>query len=231
MSRTLSILKAAWDHPREYGENRVIGDKKTSKDGSSPRIRGESGRLYRTTPVPMDHPREYGENLHWTLKDFLGEGSSPRIRGEFDDEALENQGVRIIPANTGRMCMSFMSPHAPPDHPREYGENAGFRSDTIPLKGSSPRIRGEFIVSYRVRFAGGIIPANTGRILAKKKTPSLTWDHPREYGENLTNSPLMTSPRGSSPRIRGECVGTRLTAGERGIIPANTGRIPKDWQA
>ena len=42
--RSISARAAAsWDHPREYGENRVAVGVMTSNNGSSPRIRGESG--------------------------------------------------------------------------------------------------------------------------------------------------------------------------------------------
>ena len=54
----------------------------------------------------------------------------------------------------------------------------------------------------------GIIPANTGRILIHGSTLRGTWDHPREYGENLANNVFNPTVEGSSPRIRGECAGS-----------------------
>ena len=50
--------------------------------------------------------------------------------------------------------------------------------------GSSPRIRGEFHISQNSGGAGGIIPANTGRIRGGTLRQSRDRDHPREYGEN-----------------------------------------------
>ena len=114
-----------WDHPREYGENRLVGIVQLAVSGSSPRIRGEffpkPGFIFRIGIIPAntgriastclkfvkwwDHPREYGEK-----------GFGRRLRG----------------FQTRR------------DHPREYGENNGTSLSGARCKGSSPRIRGEF---------------------------------------------------------------------------------------
>ena len=51
-------------------------------------------------------------------------------------------------------------------------------------------------------------------------------DHPREYGENLNCVHIEIDPSGSSPRIRGEFYRGPLLGEPRGIIPANTGRMP-----
>ena len=76
------LLRAVWDHPREYGENIADGIRGIQRRGSSPRIRGEysrpvshlvspgiipanTGRISRWrnwTAARRDHPREYGEN-------------------------------------------------------------------------------------------------------------------------------------------------------------------------
>ena len=105
---------------------------------------------------------------------------------------------------------------APGDHPREYGENAVPKQDSL--------------------LAEGIIPANTGRIPAAPRSCPQKGDHPREYGENWCYTICAWSDEGSSPRIRGESVEQNLKMGQSGIIPANTGRIlqrqhgrPKPW--
>ena len=131
------------DHPREYGENLMLLNTSASLSGSSPRIRGESvchllhGESHGIIPANTGR-------IDW---DFVivpqSVGSSPRIRGESERRPHQGQRLGIIPANTGRILLISLTAWALRDHPREYGENAGFRSDTIPLKGSSPRIRGE----------------------------------------------------------------------------------------
>ena len=111
------------DHPREYGENFLIGSITSSHAGSSPRIRGElvwgprrvvhygiipanTGRMNFEAFARLsirDHPREYGENGLNPMQSLQNVGSSPRIRGECVHLSAELGPHRIIPANTGRM--------------------------------------------------------------------------------------------------------------------------------
>ena len=73
--------------------------------------------------------------------------------------------------------------------------------------------------------SGGIIPANTGRMVPPTlKCPPIR-DHPREYGENLRRVGKSGGTLGSSPRIRGESFVAFCASDSAGIIPANTGRI------
>ena len=97
------IARTTRDHPREYGENRVIGNLFYDLAGSSHRIRGESGAGFGGTvgggiipantgrisarhdhrTIQWDHPREYGENAIIGISGAASIGSSPRIRGEY----------------------------------------------------------------------------------------------------------------------------------------------------
>ena len=78
----ITVTDVYRDHPREYGENRSMGDKKAPMWGPSPRIRGKflggrvraclrgtipanTGKMQDGCPFcqcDRDHPREYGEN-------------------------------------------------------------------------------------------------------------------------------------------------------------------------
>ena len=118
-----------------------------------------------------------------------------------------------------------MTPAVPWDHPREYGENGVRRNLGEGAAGSSPRIRGEFCLFTGHPNKGGIIPANTGRMLRGLWALSLTRDHPREYGENDLWDMRKQIAEGSSPRIRGEYVIFQSVLTAARIIPANTGRI------
>ena len=233
------------DHPREYGENVRAVSRIYKGRGSSPRIRGECSQctIARVTariipantgriPPPwggrsprQDHPREYGENAIPAFPQSPEPGSSPRIRGESLCECRGKMINGIIPANTGRINASTAHHQRPWDHPREYGENqAGVESDEIAV-GSSPRIRGELEPADSCVHGIGIIPANTGRIVKNPQYRIENQDHPREYGENLETLSASYPYGGSSPRIRGEYQTQRRTRTNRGIIPANTGRI------
>ena len=180
----MSRLCPPGDHPREYGENNHPRKRRNESQGSSPRIRGEfivpdrvrlargiipanTGRIHVALcgiPRQGDHPREYGENprIASTLVEAIG--SSPRIRGEWHSATP--------PQNPAE------------DHPREYGENELEAVTDATDAGSSPRIRGECNGCTHSRVATGIIPANTGRIVAVHAPRLWPWDHPREYGEN-----------------------------------------------
>ena len=153
-------------------------------------------------------------------------GSSPRIRGEFDGEEHLVKLAGIIPANTGRMSHGPARRSGHRDHPREYGENIITAKGYEDNGGSSPRIRGEYAAHTTTNGGFGIIPANTGRISPFSLFAGTAWDHPREYGENTTDTFFRCSTQGSSPRIRGEFQVHRNLFGIDGIIPANTGRIP-----
>ena len=73
----------------------------------------------------------------------------------------------------------------------------------------------------------GIIPANTGRIIREGEQWHRSRDHPREYGENQWRRRRRLPWVGSSPRIRGELGAQYGLLPGVGIIPANTGRIPR----
>ena len=156
-------VRVSWDHPREYGENKVIKIPAGEWTGSSPRIRGESaqspreqrlagiipantGRMPASSPwnaAVRDHPREYGENVWLNPDRLLKQGSSPRIRGESTPLSRSQTCTGIIPANTGRINTSPIKMTFAGDHPREYGENGPGSEYRPAVVGSSPRIRGE----------------------------------------------------------------------------------------
>ena len=155
------------DHPREYGENRKHLPEIRDMVGSSPRIRGEwrCGILCRACGriIPantgrighriaddnerQDHPREYGENGSDVTKELQAAGSSPRIRGECLESPPVEAIIGIIPANTGRMNNLIPPSINQRDHPREYGENPPRLQPSSLWLGSSPRIRGEYLLT------------------------------------------------------------------------------------
>ena len=172
-----------------------------------------------------DHPREYGENIPSVEAVGAAYGSSPRIRGESKAIATMENLNGIIPANTGRISWADWCQSDAWDHPREYGENLVRIISQTPQQGSSPRIRGELLLMRLITSPGGIIPANTGRMLEAERKYREVRDHPREYGENRVFEGEPKTEEGSSPRIRGEYfVFLPIRIAVR-IIPANTGRI------
>ena len=231
------------DHPREYGENPLGDQKPVIWQGSSPRIRGESGARCKfdnnigiipantgriilesaTATVARDHPREYGENDAGDEGWEREKGSSPRIRGELEGKWKIRLRSGIIPANTGRIAYMGFGSSACRDHPREYGENIRPNSSGKPRRGSSPRIRGECrIQCCHTRYLG-IIPANTGRMKQGTQRAVDEGDHPREYGENCRALMARPTALGSSPRIRGEWISHLWRSRQQGDHPREYG--------
>ena len=74
----------------------------------------------------------------------------------------------------------------------------------------------------------GLIPAGAGNIRVKTWTYHTTWAHPRGCGEHhRTSSPISGRP-GSSPRVRGTCIGSQRSQYLHGLIPAGAGNILSD---
>ena len=109
-------------HPRAYGENAPPKNRRRSRRGSSPRIRGKpvqkqlkvnaeglipahtgkTRELSQKGDASRAHPRAYGENtaLFSPLSRRLG--SSPRIRGKPSSSSQSPAKEGLIPAHTGK---------------------------------------------------------------------------------------------------------------------------------
>ena len=93
----------------------------------------------------------------------------------------------------------------------------------VPVKGSSPRMRG---APHQGRFRGdleGIIPAYAGSTTASRCFLAWARDHPRVCGEHVPDLTLKCCLKGSSPRMRGAQERDAPNAQAQGIIPAYAG--------
>ncbi len=110
------------DHPRACGANPTWRRARSTRSGSSPRMRGKPRTFPDSTPVPRiipahagqtwwinvyllvnpDHPRACGAN--WKKYSVTGavSGSSPRMRGKPGHFLRLFQHGRIIPAHAGQ---------------------------------------------------------------------------------------------------------------------------------
>ena len=155
----------------------------------------------------------------------MPKGSSPRIRGKSAAVCVASKPGGIIPANTGKIWRLCSAHQQQADHPREYGENSPHAAPASAALGSSPRIRGKFLVFHNCNVHVGIIPANTGKIVWGGVCGEDFGDHPREYGENQFLRKTTQVAPGSSPRIRGKSIVFLPDELDTRIIPANTGKI------
>ena len=169
-------------HPRACGEHRLLFTTRSSRCGSSPRMRGTPGfsrsrpLLFRfipahagnTPPQPLlaarnrVHPRACGE--HSTSGSIGGQcgGSSPRMRGTPRSIRGIRRAFRFIPAHAGNTPHYFDPFCCAAVHPRACGEH---RSANVPLPigvGSSPRMRGTRAPGAPIRCGRRFIPAHAG---------------------------------------------------------------------
>ena len=130
-------------------------------------------------------------------------GSSPRMRGT--PNKLANITIKdgIIPAYAGNTRNTFSVKSVPRDHPRVCGEHRWWDAAHVGAAGSSPRMRGTPENLKACAYDCGIIPAYAGNTPSRSKESTWTRDHPRVCGEHMLAARSVTSPMGSSPRMRG----------------------------
>ena len=79
----------------------------------------------------------------------------------------------------------------------------GIRSQTI-NEGSPPRVRGKDKPDEKKFTFGRITPAYAGKSAGRAATPTRCRDHPRVCGEKSQEVHVVTSFRGSPPRMQGK---------------------------
>ncbi len=111
----------------------------------------------------------------------------------------------------------------PSDHPRACGVHSSTRQSSLPVTGSSPRLRG---APDRVGLTDDrrrIIPAPAGCTTTAARAAAAGPDHPRACGVHLGGGGVEWAPRGSSPRLRGALQAEHDGHGDHRIIPAPAG--------
>ncbi len=212
--------------------------------GSSPRERGEGlrphgrrrvrrfipARTGRGSPAPSApspsavHPRANGERVCFRSRRSASTGSSPRERGEAHNRGPVAELGRFIPARTGRGLCYWFSACRESVHPRANGEREKSLPSLLMAPGSSPRERGEGLITPGVRSDARFIPARTGRGRMRQAWKPETAVHPRANGERGAVDELPGIRDGSSPRERGEGSRRFVRAADDRFIPARTGR-------
>ncbi len=191
--------------------------------GSSPRVRGTQCAaarhclLFRFIPAragdtePSDgmplirtvHPRACGGHIN-SPHLFMGfTGSSPRVRGTRRRALADRAFRRFIPARAGDTCASFMSMYPMPVHPRACGGHGRDQGPRLPLRGSSPRVRGTPSSRAASSISGRFIPARAGDTRHWAAAGGAQPVHPRACGGHVIWTIIAVAVAGSSPRVRG----------------------------
>ena len=191
-------------HPRPCGEHSLRARRMLSGWGSSPPVRGalastlglsissglipaRAGSTAMTIVFKLSqraHPRPCGEHGSDHSTTRAVSGSSPPVRGAHRCAGLVNTPAGLIPARAGstRPCpMPLASIWA---HPRPCGEHPLWRRRALPLRGSSPPVRGARRRAEPYDRNPGLIPARAGSTSFFPRACCGVWAHPRPCGEH-----------------------------------------------
>ena len=151
-------------------------------------------------------------------------GSSPRMRGKRGDGSSSRRAGRIIPAHAGQTWFKAGDAINSPDHPRACGANKNDARSSLPLAGSSPRMRGKQVYPAHPDGSQRIIPAHAGQTSSKPANSPPSADHPRACGANFVVLVGHDIISGSSPRMRGKQPSISAVSHSLRIIPAHAGQ-------
>ena len=150
-------------------------------------------------------------------------GSSPHVRGARLGTAIGGVFTGIIPACAGSTSFPCLIRFPKRDHPRMCGEHTTHADGLIPVKGSSPHVRGALESNGLYSMSSGIIPACAGSTHRRSADSPPKRDHPRMCGEHFSSVIISSSTTGSSPHVRGAPCCFVLYFRRVGIIPACAG--------
>ena len=201
--------------------------------GSIPACAGEPARWPRFARSRGVYPRVCGERRLCQVLPCRSYGSSPRVRGTGltaergrDRFIPARAGNRFIPARAGNGARLSTRIRQSTVHPRACGERKLVAVCSSCMAGSSPRVRGTAPCLCRFIPAragnGPTILRDTVRACGERHRPASSV-HPRACGERYGSLPYMSTPVGSSPRVRGT---VEIRPGSRArprFIPARAG--------
>ena len=170
------------------------------------------------------HPRVCGENIVYGWYAFVDRGSSPRVRGKHRLRMVRIRGPRLIPACAGKTTVTVPMRYVCRAHPRVCGENTVRPSVCVPVRGSSPRVRGKRSPPRPGWRDSGLIPACAGKTRSAHSIFASRRAHPRVCGENPVDTFSGSPSTGSSPRVRGKRARRPGSLAGRGLIPACAGK-------
>ena len=212
------------DHPRACGANATARSGGADHHRIIPARAGQTGAADTGHVAGTDHPRACGANspVSWACSPQCG--SSPRVRGKPVPPTARPLGSRIIPARAGQTTTCSPTTSADSDHPRACGANRSALAAMTDNHGSSPRVRGKRPQKRHEPTQNRIIPARAGQTSSRACDGSARSDHPRACGANSSAYLRAAFVAGSSPRVRGKLMCSRLAMTACRIIPARAGQ-------
>ncbi len=236
-------------HPRAGGGTFCPADSYPSRDGPSPRRRGNLSVRAQLRDARGPIPAQAGEPV-WTAGSSPGEaahpragggtspirsvsrpqkGPSPRRRGNRSTSGSTTSRRRPIPAQAGEPCAGRAIGSGRRAHPRAGGGTSIWSHGRAQTAGPSPRRRG----NHRAVDDGvtnlGPIPAQAGE--PERDDGVVEWGgaHPRAGGGTMPPGRHQPPRNGPSPRRRGNRRGGVLRALLGRPIPAQAGEPWTTW--
>ncbi len=149
------------------------------------------------------YPRVYGGTSQRPPRCSQARGLSPRVRGNRALAVLRRGCPRSIPACTGEPAPPMRPSSGGQVYPRVYGGTSFSDSVFVPLRGLSPRVRGNRSSDESLDPEERSIPACTGEPSTRHLSDSVNGVYPRVYGGTPGHLLRILRRKGLSPRVRG----------------------------
>ena len=142
---------------------------------------------------PWDHPHACGDKQPADIPLLCLSGSSPRVWGQDRWAVGYTLTPRIIPTRVGtRTCYSSCNTNSW-DHPHACGDKISTLSWHLTYPGSSPRVWGQELFSYRCWSQQRIIPTRVGTRQNGVEGFDSVKDHPHACGDKASDLPSPNS--------------------------------------
>ena len=171
--------------------------------GSIPACAGEpdaAARCYRAGEV---YPRVCGGTCCTANCGMASEGLSPRVRGNPPERRRRQRGARSIPACAGEPRSNAGRASIARVYPRVCGGTGGDRAFVLPVRGLSPRVRGNLQQAPNHAAPVGSIPACAGEPWRRRLRSASGRVYPRVCGGTTISLVAGDMAKGLSPRVRG----------------------------
>ena len=178
----VDALAGERDHPRQRGDDAAATSSITPARGPPPPARGRRQLLtgplcrLRTTPASAgttrsptagsrtrrDHPRQRGDDGPSPRRRRRRTGPPPPARGRRRRDRPPARGLRTTPASAGTTTASAAPCRAPPDHPRQRGDDVHLLHVRQHPGGPPPPARGRLACAGKDRVMRRTTPASAG---------------------------------------------------------------------
>ena len=171
--------------------------------GSIPACAGEPVHRPAQGACRAVYPRVCGGTRIQTGDRFILAGLSPRVRGNLRIGTRRNTRGRSIPACAGEPRAAVEEAMGETVYPRVCGGTTCNSSLAIPVRGLSPRVRGNLQSLAALLRLHRSIPACAGEPYASPRAGACHPVYPRVCGGTAVYRAAIPTPAGLSPRVRG----------------------------